>query len=95
MKLAENLLIQCRKKGITLATLARKAGVPQATLHGWSTGRSVQNLDDLKKICSVLEISLHQILFGLPDPNEKGQGSFIKGDVYQLKVCILSIEEEK
>lgn len=70
MDLPNQLSLQLNKKGWTLSVLARKSGVPQATLHGWSTGRSVQSLDDLKKVCTVLEIGLHELIFGSPDPFE-------------------------
>lgn len=55
---------------MTIAALAKKSGVKQPTLHGWTTGRSVQNLDDLKKVCEVLEIGLHTLLYGKADPYE-------------------------
>jgi transcriptional regulator with XRE-family HTH domain len=71
MKLDKILLKLCKEKGLTLATLTKESGVPQPTLHGWTTGRSVQNLDDLKKVCDVLEVSLHYILYEENDPWEK------------------------
>lgn len=83
MKLAENLLDKCKKKGITLTALARKSGVPQPTIHGWSTGRSVHNLHDLKKVCSVLEIGLHELLFGLPDPHQSSPFVIDKGGTWE------------
>ena len=58
----------CKERGITIAALAKESGVKQPTLHGWTTGRSVQNLDDLKKVCNYLQVSLHCILFGEKDP---------------------------
>jgi transcriptional regulator with XRE-family HTH domain len=70
MKLSQNLLKVCRQKKMSLATLAKKSGVKQPTLHGWTTGRSVQNLNDLKRVCEVLEIGLHTLLFDEPDPYE-------------------------
>lgn len=70
MELSKNLTKLCKAKGFTIAGLAKESGVKQPTLHGWTTGRSVQNLDDLKKVCNVLEVSLHQILYGEPDPWE-------------------------
>jgi transcriptional regulator with XRE-family HTH domain len=71
MKLDKILLKLCKEKGLTLAALAKESGVPQPTLHGWTTGRSVQNIDDLKKVCDVLEVSLHYILYEEHDPWEK------------------------
>jgi len=70
MELARNLNRICKERGITLSSLARISGVKQPTLFGWSTGRAVHNLDDLKKVCGVLRISLHEILFGEPDPHQ-------------------------
>jgi transcriptional regulator with XRE-family HTH domain len=70
MKLDKNLSKLCKDRGLTLAALAKESGVKQPTLHGWTTGRSVQNMDDLKKVCDVLEVSLHEILYGERDPWE-------------------------
>lgn len=50
MELAKYLLKLCKENRLRLSKLAQLSSVPQATLHGWSTGRSVQNL--------------HEILFG-------------------------------
>ncbi len=82
MELAKNILERCKKKGITPTQLARLAGVKQPTLHGWITGRSVQNLEELKKLCNVLEGSMHELLFGNKDPFEKG-GSIRIQEVFQ------------
>ena len=68
MKLDKILLKLCKDRGLTLAALAKESGVKQPTLHGWTTGRSVQNIDDLKKVCDKLQVSLHYILFGEEDP---------------------------
>jgi transcriptional regulator with XRE-family HTH domain len=83
MELGKNLLRLCEEKSMSIATLAKKSGVKQPTLHGWTTGRSVQNLDDLKKVCQVLEVALHRIIFGVPDPFESGEilNEIFKGDV--------------
>jgi transcriptional regulator with XRE-family HTH domain len=71
MKLDKILLKLCKDRGLTLAALAKESGVKQPTLHGWTTGRSVQNIDDLKKVCDLLQVSLHYILFGEEDPWSK------------------------
>lgn len=68
MELAKNLTRLCQERGLPLATLARLSGVKQPTLFGWTTGRAVHNLDDLRKVCGVLKIGFHEILFGVPDP---------------------------
>lgn len=73
MELAKNLIKVCEQKSITLTKLSRLSGVKQPTLHGWSTGRTVHNLDDLKKVCEVLEVGVHSMLYGTPDPFESSQ----------------------
>jgi transcriptional regulator with XRE-family HTH domain len=84
MNLDKNLIKICKKKKMTLASLAKRSGVKQPTLHGWTTGRSVQNLDDLRKVCEVLEVSLHSLLFDKEDPFENKDQilqELFKGDV--------------
>ncbi len=68
MILANNILKNCRAKGMTLSRLAKLSNVKQPTLHGWTTGRAVKNINDLKRVCAVLEIGLYEILFGESDP---------------------------
>ena len=66
--LDKNLIKLCKEWGIPLTELAKQSGVKQPTLHGWTTGRSVQNLDDLVKVCNFFKISLYGILYGKADP---------------------------
>lgn len=84
MELAKNLTKLCEERNLSLAKLARLSGVKQPTLHGWSTGRAVHNLDDLRKVCEVLKVSIHFILFGTRDPHESNSKEafeeFFKGD---------------
>lgn len=85
MKLGTSILARCEKRGISLAQLARTCGVPTQTLHGWTTGKSVANLDQLKKVASALQVSFHELIFGEPDPFETPGEEILKeifsGDV--------------
>ena len=96
MKLPENLQRICRERKISVTELARKSKVPQPTIHGWVTGRKVQNIDDLKKVCDVLEVSLHFLLYNQPDPYEVPSEEILKelfrGDI---RVTIQKIERLK
>ena len=71
------------------------SGVPQSTLAGWGAGRSVGNIDDLKKVCDVLQVSLHQLLYDEPDPHEIGHEEILRelftGDI---RVSISKIEKK-
>jgi len=60
--------ILLEQKGWSLATLARRSGVPKTTLHGWSNGRAVQNLEQLRRVSCALEVSVHYLAFGREDP---------------------------
>lgn len=66
----KNLVKLCDERHLTLSKLAKLSGTKQSTLHGWSTGRAAHNLDDLKKVCEVLKVSVHFILYGTQDPYE-------------------------
>jgi len=59
------------QRGWSLATLARRSGVPKTTLHGWCAGRSVQNLDQLRRVAAALEVSVHYLAFCSEDPFPK------------------------
>lgn len=90
------LVHYCKKRSLTLNALAKKAKIPPATLHGWKTGRSGANFDDLKRVCSVLEVPLHELVFGAADPFEKPGEEILKeifsGDV---RVTLHRIERKK
>lgn len=68
MKLSSMLTQTLKKKGWTLNRLAKETKLSPATLHGWKTGRGTANYNDLRKVASVLEISIHELMFGEPDP---------------------------
>ncbi len=94
MELGKNILKRCREKGITVSGLARLSGVKQPTIFGWTTGRAVHKIEDLKKVSECLEISLHQLLFGYPDPFEK-QGDKIEEFVWgQVKIVMYRISSK-
>jgi transcriptional regulator with XRE-family HTH domain len=88
MELAKNILRLCEEKGITVTHLARLARISQPTLHGWTTGRSVKKIEDLKKVCEIFKVSLHYILFNIPDPHEKLDQSSILEEIFNGEVSI-------
>ena len=96
MQLAKMLVYYCKKRGLTMNALAQKTGIPPATLHGWKTGRSGANFSDLKKVSSALQVGLHELVFGGPDPFEQPGEEILKeifsGDV---RVTLHRIEKLK
>ena len=85
MNFKDNLDKQLKIRGWTLARLAKECGVSKSTLHSWTTGRSALNLEKLKLVATALEISIHELVFGEPDPFEKPGDEILKeifrGDV--------------
>ncbi len=96
MKLGANLSSLCKKNGLTIARVAREAGIPIQTLHGWTGGRGSVKLEQLKKVASVLKISVHELAFGSPDPFESASEEVLKeifsGDV---RVTLHRIERKR
>jgi len=85
MSFAENLINTMKSKRLSFAELAKKSGVSKSTIHGWTTGRRVQELKELKRVATILEVSIHELVFGEPDPFEAKSQEFLKelftGDV--------------
>lgn len=96
MQLEKNLQKACREQSLSLAKLAKASGVPKATIHGWMTGRKAMDLRQLKKVATVLKTSLHELVFGEPDPFEERKEEILKeiftGDV---RVTLHRIERAK
>jgi len=85
IKLSKNLQNACKKKKISIKDLSKSSGVPAPTIHGWISGKGVQNLGQLKKVASVLEEPFYELLFGEADPFSKIDGVMLSelfsGDV--------------
>ena len=96
MKLGSKLTQLCKVQGLSLSRLAKEAGVPLQTVHAWTTGRKSINPDQLRKVASVLKVSVHELLFDEPDPHEAVGGEILKeifsGDV---RVTLHRIERRR
>ena len=85
---------ESKKRGWTLSDLSKKSGVPKATLHSWTGGRT-PNLEQLKLVSIVLKLSIHQLAYGHPDPEEKHSTSQTLTELFSgdLKVTIHKINK--
>lgn len=70
MSVKVNLQTILKAKGMTLPQLAKASGVPKSTIHSWSDQKAI-NIDQLKAVAGVLQVSIHQLMFGQPDPHEQ------------------------
>jgi DNA-binding Xre family transcriptional regulator len=93
--LKDNLNKVIKEKDLSLTDLAKKAKVPKTNLHSWTTGANPQ-LDQLKRVCEVLKVSLHELAFGETDPFEPKSEEILKeiftGDV---RVTLHRIEKRR
>lgn len=96
MKLGSQLKAYCKERGWTLTKLSKQSSVPIATLHGWANGRTRPDLKQLQKVAMALEVSLHTLAFGSPDPFETG-GEEILRELFtgDIRVSIQKIERTK
>ena len=69
MGIKQNLVVLLKQKGMTLPQLAKASGVPKSTIHSWENQRAI-NIDQLRSVAQVLEVSVHQLLYGEADPFE-------------------------
>ena len=92
--LGKILKTECLKRGITLTQLAKKAGIPKATLHSWTAGRE-PSLGQLKKVADTLEISFYKLAFGTHDPHEL-DGEVILKELFSgdVRVTLQKIERK-
>lgn len=96
MELKDNIKRLCQANGISVAELAKQTKVPKQTLHGWTLGRRSVDPDQLKRVAAALKVSLHELVFGEPDPFESKSAEILKeifsGDV---RVTLHRIERRR
>ncbi len=94
-KLKDNLQLLLKKRNISMSELSKLSKVPKTNLHSWSNGTNPQ-LDQLKCVADALEVSIHELAFGLPDPYEPKSDEILKelftGDV---RVTLHRIEKRR
>lgn len=85
MVLPKKLVQLMKENGFNFVELAKRSGVSKSTIHGWTTGRKVQDLSELKRVATILKVPIHELVFGEPDPFEAKSQEFLKelftGDV--------------
>lgn len=94
--LPENLEKLCRERGWPLSRLAREANVPKATLHSWTTG-TTPNIDQVRAVAHTLSVSVHQLIWGTPDPHADENYKEVLKEMFSgdVRVTIHRIGEPK
>lgn len=93
--LKENLNKLLKDRKVSLTELSRKVKVPKTNIHSWTAGANPQ-LDQLKRVADVLQVSLYELAFGTFDPYESKSDEILKelftGDV---RVTLHKIERRR
>ena len=76
-------IAECRKKqGLTQASLAEKLGITDRAVSKWETGKSLPDASIMLDLCSVLSITVNDLLSGevvsMNDYKEKYEQNLIK-----------------
>ncbi|WP_374101756.1 helix-turn-helix transcriptional regulator [Mycobacterium sp. SM1] len=68
-----------RRKGISVADLARLADVGQSTVHAWEAGRGTPQVDLLARVMRILDTGIEQVVTIPPQERYPGDWRIIKG----------------
>lgn len=63
IQLAENLKRMMAAKNLSVTAAARKIGMNKSTLHGYCNGAIPRNLQKLKELADLFEVSLVELIF--------------------------------
>lgn len=65
MNLKKQLNFYLTARGMTAAELSRKSGVSKQVLSLWSSGAKPKNVEQVKKVADVFNVTLDNFLFGI------------------------------
>jgi transcriptional regulator with XRE-family HTH domain len=63
---SRNLNSYMKNEGLSIKELALRLNVPLSTVHGWLNGVEPKSIKELKKVASLLGVSLDQLCYGQP-----------------------------
>jgi transcriptional regulator with XRE-family HTH domain len=70
MRVSKRLRIALKESRYSLREISKQTGISVSTLVDWQSGRSPRDFEKLCRLAHFLGLSLHEILFGIPDPME-------------------------
>lgn len=98
--LARNLRTALESKGLTQADVIRLLpDVAPATVGHWFTGRRQPQLDNLRKLADILDVSMSALVDGDPDfattPEEKLALQLLRGATPEMRQAIIALLHAK
>ncbi|MCT4641817.1 MAG: helix-turn-helix domain-containing protein [Bacteriovoracaceae bacterium] len=73
------------ERRLSLRLLSRETNIPYSTLFSWREGRPPKDMVKAKRLADYLEISLDELMFGLP---KNKNNSFKYTLSHELKKCV-------
>ncbi len=64
----ETLPALLRNKDITIKELSRLSEVSPSTIYEWKNGRIPANIQNVRAVAEILEVTLYYLLYGTHDP---------------------------
>ena len=89
----EKLLEFRKNKGLSQEELAEKIGVSRQSIYAWESGKSVPDIENMSKLCQILEIKTNDLTNGLEiekDNKLETQKSKLK-EILKIIILILGI----
>lgn len=95
----KNLEKLLKEKNLSVRQFAKKIGVSPKTAQEWvgKEGRFPNSPDILKDISDLFDVSLHDLLFGEPDPREMIGAILEKTEIHTglYEITIKKVKEKK
>jgi transcriptional regulator with XRE-family HTH domain len=98
MGFRENLIAAMRKKNMNQAQLSKKADIPKSTISSWLRAKGESpavSLDYLRRVAQKLEITVFELAYGMPDPNETTPDTVMREIVSGMFHVTISKVEKK
>ena len=88
-------ILECRKnKKLTQSELAEKLGVTDKSISNWENGRNMPDLSLFKPLCSILEISINDLISGEKVSKDKYQAKFEENIINTIDYTNKKISEK-
>lgn len=88
-------ILECRKnKKLTQSELAEKLGVTDKSISNWENGRNMPDLSLFKPLCSILEISINDLISGEKVSKDKYQDKFEENIINTIDYTNKKINEK-
>ena len=76
MKLKEQIQYYLNVRGMTATELSRRSGVPRQNISNWLMNQKPKDVEQVKRVADIFQVSLDHLLFGEPKPMETNKNTY-------------------